>query len=150
MAEILLIDNILAMNLSIPNYQRPYKWQEKNVLELLFDLKAAIDTSNKAGYEDFRYRLGTILLHKTGDRTFDIVDWQQRLLTLSLLKLVLNKSYSNSLLKYNFADPSSTKNLILVIIDGQAWISSRKIIDCPLIKGTGESKAKRSTISFGS
>ena len=111
MAEILPIDNILAMNLTIPNYQRPYKWQEKNVLELLFDLKAAIDTSNKADYEDFRYRLGTILLHKTDGKTFDIVDGQQRLLTLSLLKLVLNKSYSNSLLKHNFADSASKANI---------------------------------------
>ena len=110
MAEILPINDILAKNLSIPDYQRPYKWQDKNARELLSDLTQAIKDQGTDG-ADFRYRLGTILLHKTGNRTFDIVDGQQRLLTLSLLKLVLDGNYSNSLLKHKFTDTASKANI---------------------------------------
>lgn len=37
-AEILKIDDIFKLNLSIPNYQRPYKWTIKNVQQLIDDL----------------------------------------------------------------------------------------------------------------
>ena len=110
MADVLPIDDILAMNLTIPNYQRPYKWQEKNVQELLSDLAQAIKDRETAGV-GFRYQLGTILLHKTDSPTFDIVDGQQRLLTLSLLKLALDESYANSLLKHKFADTASKASI---------------------------------------
>ena len=37
-AEILKIDDIFKLDLSIPNYQRPYKWTIKNVQQLIDDL----------------------------------------------------------------------------------------------------------------
>ena len=37
-AEILKIDDIFKLNLSIPNYQRPFKWTIKNVQQLIDDL----------------------------------------------------------------------------------------------------------------
>ena len=80
------INDILTMKLAIPNYQRPYKWKEKNVRELLYDMLQALDNKKEAR-DSFRYRLGTILLHKIDDESLNIVDGQQRLLTLSLLKL---------------------------------------------------------------
>ena len=44
--EILNVENILNYNLQIPNYQRPYKWTEKNIIELLEDINHAIKESN--------------------------------------------------------------------------------------------------------
>ena len=58
--------------LSIPPYQRPYKWTSKNVNQLITDI---ITFRNKK-----QYRLGTLVLHNG-----EIVDGQQRIITLTLL-----------------------------------------------------------------
>lgn len=65
-------------NLKIPGYQRPYKWTHKNVNQLLGDI---IHNRNKPAY-----RLGTIVLHKDHHGFLNIVDGQQR--TISLLLIV--------------------------------------------------------------
>ena len=71
------------IRLSIPNYQRPYKWSEKNVLQLFEDIVQANDSNRE------RYRMGTLILHKAekddGAPTYEIVDGQQRVITLTLL-----------------------------------------------------------------
>ena len=76
-------ENNSEYNLSIPDYQRIYCWEEKNALKLLNDIK---DFSNK------KYHLGSIILHKKENNQYDIVDGQQRLITLSLLLLHINNS----------------------------------------------------------
>lgn len=58
--------------LSIPTYQRPYKWTPKNVNQLITDLLAFRNAR--------QYRLGTLVLHNN-----EIVDGQQRIVTLALL-----------------------------------------------------------------
>ena len=42
-----------AVTLSIPEYQRPYKWTEKNAIQLLDDIVDAKDANRE------RYRVGT-------------------------------------------------------------------------------------------
>lgn len=59
-------------NFVIPEYQRPYKWGVKNVNQLINDLLHFRDSEE--------YRLGTLVLHEN-----NIVDGQQRIVTLSLL-----------------------------------------------------------------
>ena len=66
--------NLLNLSLKIPDYQRIYCWNEKNVLRLLDDIFNAFD----------EYRLGTLILQRN-EANFDIIDGQQRLVTLSLL-----------------------------------------------------------------
>ena len=70
---------ILRLPLSIPNYQRIYCWEEKNVKCLLDDIFEHINRSNT-----IPYRLGTIIVH-AHDGKYDIIDGQQRLVTLALL-----------------------------------------------------------------
>jgi uncharacterized protein with ParB-like and HNH nuclease domain len=73
-------------NLKIPDYQRPYKWTEKNVKQLLDDIRL-----NK---ESVDYRLGTIVVHQEkGSTDLNIVDGQQRMLTLSLIHLAIKKTF---------------------------------------------------------
>ncbi|QEY26428.1 DUF262 domain-containing protein [Neisseria zalophi] len=62
--------------LSIPSYQRPYKWTEKNIHQLFSDISTHKDKSE--------YRLGTIVFHQNEGRK-DIVDGQQRIITLLLI-----------------------------------------------------------------
>lgn len=72
-------------NITIPDYQRPYKWSEKNVKQLLDDIKLNKDLKD--------YRLGTIVLHNE-DNKLHIVDGQQRMLTLSLIFLAIKQTFS--------------------------------------------------------
>ncbi|MCL2128980.1 MAG: DUF262 domain-containing protein [Treponema sp.] len=110
MAEIISIKTLLEMNLFIPNYQRPYKWSDKNVSDLLGDLDNAISESDK--YKNFKYRIGTIILYKeTGKEKYDIVDGQQRILTLILLRLYLENSFSCELIKTEFSNKTSQFNI---------------------------------------
>lgn len=79
--QICTLGQLLGLPLSIPNYQRIYCWEEQNVKCLLDDLMEHIDNTEKSSVT---YRLGTIILH-SHDSKYDIVDGQQRLITLSLL-----------------------------------------------------------------
>ena len=78
-AEIVSVARLLQMNLSIPRYQRPYKWTRRNVLDLVNDIKTVIEDRNHG-----RYRVGSVILLKNGD-CFDIVDGQQRIITFVLM-----------------------------------------------------------------
>lgn len=70
---------ILRLPLAIPNYQRIYCWEENNVKCLLNDVFEHICANSKTPY-----RLGTIILHSHKGK-YDIIDGQQRLVTLALL-----------------------------------------------------------------
>ena len=71
-------------NLKIPTYQRPYKWSSKNVHQLIDDI---LEFKDKPAY-----RLGTIVYHLDDDNSLNIVDGQQRTLTLLLIALAIESS----------------------------------------------------------
>ena len=104
-AKILKIDDVLELNLRIPDYQRPYKWTIKHVQQLLDDLLTHFRNQEQV------YRIGTVVIHKYNEKDevkLDIVDGQQRLITLSLLlhslgseKNLLNQPLTHSISKNN-------------------------------------------------
>ena len=115
MAETKYIKDLLKMNLCIPNYQRPYKWTHKNISDLLFDIDNAIIGAEK--YQDFRYRIGTIILNniiENNSISYDIVDGQQRIISLVLIQLFLDKNFNCKLLLENFR--IKFLNIILIVI----------------------------------
>ncbi len=83
--DIITVKNLLQIeNLKIPNYQRPYKWTEKNVNQLIDDI---IFHNEKSAY-----RLGTLVIHidkKEKKQVLNIVDGQQRTLTLTLIAFAI-------------------------------------------------------------
>ena len=99
---------IKDVELCVPLYQRPYKWTARNAIQLLDDIIDA-KNSNKE-----RYRVGTLILHKTKEKgQYDIVDGQQRIITFSLLLTALRensigvlkqKIYDNTYNGYNIAN----------------------------------------------
>ena len=109
------VDKLLdKKELNIPDYQRPYKWTRKNVADLLNDISTAIEDNRRPGYENFKYRVGTVIIHKNkGENgvTDDIVDGQQRLITLSLIKRALDPHFTNSLLEHKYGDRDSIGNI---------------------------------------
>ena len=94
MAEIKSVDELLSIKLDIPNYQRPYKWDLKNIDALLSDITNAISDAGR--YVDgFKYRIGTIILHKEPNKdTYHVVDGQQRIISLVLLKRYLDDKFN--------------------------------------------------------
>lgn len=74
----------------VPPYQRPYAWGEEEALELLADLRTAIDQTARLKDAAPPYFLGSIVLVKsTGERAEQIVDGHQRLTTATILLAVL-------------------------------------------------------------
>lgn len=118
-AEIKTLNDVFEQGLKIPSYQRPYKWNIDNVHQLWLDLKKAFEED-----KDKTYRLGTLVVHKsklseteesTQGECHDIVDGQQRLVTLALLLRVLSDDGTQeglkSLLEHKFEEDISKENI---------------------------------------
>lgn len=72
--------------LTIPQYQRPYKWTSKNINQLFADINVHKDKT--------AYRLGTIVFHQDKDsEQKNIVDGQQRTISLLLAARALIQRY---------------------------------------------------------
>ncbi len=87
------LGKLFSKNLAIPGYQRIYCWQDKNVERLLDDIWNL--------EEEQVYHLGSVILQKDEtllgtDKTplLNIIDGQQRLITLSLIFQILNDDRS--------------------------------------------------------
>lgn len=102
--EIKSLKEIISNNsLKIPPYQRPYKWDEKHVTQLLDDIYEHIIIQEKT------YRIGSVILHEVNKNELNIVDGQQRLTTISILLkaldkedcLLLNQKYKHKISKEN-------------------------------------------------
>lgn len=78
-------------NIVIPSYQRPYKWTSKNVNQLIDDI---IYHNEKSAY-----RLGTLVIHNDAEskNTLNIVDGQQRTLTLTLIAYAIIQNCADKL-----------------------------------------------------
>lgn len=103
-----LVKTLLETDLVIPDYQRPYKWQARHVNQLMDDVLVHRRKTC--------YRLGTVVLHVSAqgeNKTLNIVDGQQRLLTLTLLVTILDtrKICKPKLLSRPFSSLTSIKNL---------------------------------------
>lgn len=85
-------DVITNSNLNIPEYQRPYKWTLKNVNQLIEDI---ITHKQKSSY-----RLGTLVIHKeqkNGQTISNIVDGQQRTISLSLIAYAISENFKKEI-----------------------------------------------------
>lgn len=68
-------------DLRIPSYQRPYKWNRKHIRNLFYDLRDAMGKKE--------YQIGSVILHENNGY-LDIVDGQQRLISISLFLHLLD------------------------------------------------------------
>ncbi len=88
--EMISIKEYLKLsNLDIPEFQRPYKWPAKNVIQLIDDINPLKDKKQDS------YLIGTIVIFKDknnkGNEVLQIVDGQQRTITfLLILKAIIN------------------------------------------------------------
>ena len=80
--SVVTVGDLLGQQLRIPHYQRPYTWEPPTAVQLLDDIKDASD-----GDQGRSYVLGAVILHDDGEG-LDVVDGQQRLLTLRMIQLL--------------------------------------------------------------
>lgn len=112
-AEIISVKELLSKpNLRIPLYQRPYKWSLSNVGQLLDDV---LQHQGKSAY-----RLGTVVLHRDEHGHLNLVDGQQRTVTLGLIARALHErpraagtppAFRPDLSRLRFTGPVSRDNL---------------------------------------
>ena len=94
---------------SIDYYQREYKWQTKQVTELMADLAAKFLESYEPGHErpevaDYgHYFMGSVIISDKDGVKF-IIDGQQRLTTLSLLLIFLQHELRDDEQRSQIAD----------------------------------------------
>ncbi|MEO6084650.1 MAG: DUF262 domain-containing protein, partial [Umezawaea sp.] len=69
----------------VPHYQRQYAWEVEQAVQLLQDLREALERD-----QEEPYFLGSLVLVKPESGTrVDVIDGQQRLTTLTILLAVL-------------------------------------------------------------
>jgi uncharacterized protein with ParB-like and HNH nuclease domain len=103
--------------LTIPEYQRPYRWKKRNVIQLLEDISENIQQEKSI------FRLGTLILHKEGEN-LNIVDGQQRLVTLSIILYILGEK-DLLLLQEEFPHIDSKNNIKFNFQQITEWFLSK-------------------------
>lgn len=92
MLEFVSVDELLGPlgpDLRIPDFQRPYSWSPRIAAQLFTDVAEALENR-----PDHSYVMGTvILLRRPHESHFEVVDGQQRIVTLHLLRSLL-RGYS--------------------------------------------------------
>lgn len=116
--EVVKLNKLLEVKLIIPIYQRPYKWTEKNIIQLLEDIFEYIIVKNKD------YRIGNIILHSENE-TNNVVDGQQRLITISLILKILENNFNGLLLNEKFKHTISKNNIVYNYRIINQWITTK-------------------------
>lgn len=85
--------NRVPLKVNIPYYQRPYRWDEKRITNLIADFH-----KNKTENANAEYFVGSVVLVEDTDipNRYDIIDGQQRVTTvflLNYLRFLIQRSY---------------------------------------------------------
>lgn len=87
--ELREINRLIKEKFYIPTYQRGYRWDEKQVTELLEDVYEFMHKGNTQAGEF--YCLQPIVVKKRDDGRYDVIDGQQRLTTFYIIQKCLRK-----------------------------------------------------------
>lgn len=117
---------MICENITIPDYQRPYVWDTERVKILLEDLDEylQIDTEQDKNKPE-KYLLGSLIVYyNDNEDKFEVVDGQQRLVSLALILRVLEKSdfLSNSKFTHNESKSHIKENYEFI----KSWFEARQ------------------------
>ena len=116
------VPNLLGLNLDIPNYQRAYCWGKENIVGLLQDISQWQQRHGK----EMKYRIGTVILKEQPNHFFDVIDGQQRIITLGVLQEELKASNAN--LGIRLGSSNQTKTAQEAIVNAKAIVAEwRKV-----------------------
>lgn len=118
-ASIMTLSEVMDLNLSLPDYQREYCWEDKNIIDLWHNLKNI--------QEGKPFHLGTIILHDFKNK-YDIIDGQQRLITLSIILLALGYKKYLPLLTASYDSTDAQEHIANCKYLVQTFVSKEKNI----------------------
>ena len=118
------VPNLLGLNLVIPDYQRAYCWRKENIVGLLED----VSHWQQRHSNDKKYRIGTIILKEQSNKNYDVIDGQQRIITLGILQSELKKP--DAKLEIRLGSSNQTSTARKAIADAKtivaAWLKSKR------------------------
>ena len=71
----------------IPRFQRDYSWTNEEWEDLWMDLLGTLKSDG-----EMAHYMGYLVLQSADDKTFDVIDGQQRLTTISIIVLAILKN----------------------------------------------------------
>jgi hypothetical protein len=95
---------VIKGQLTLPEYQRPYRWSANQVAELATDLDRHFKDS-----EGHDYYLGSLILHQDGEGFLNIIDGQQRITSMGMLSLLAGVT---PLPKLAYSAPESQQHIL--------------------------------------
>lgn len=125
----------------VPRYQRDYVWKEVNWKELWIDLQFTLANENEIQWSHF---LGAIVLNKSNNESglevYEIIDGQQRLLTIYILMIVIYKNFKiqseneeaniNNYIYNTFLTSLTKESVKKIMIDNELYnIDIKEMID---------------------
>ena len=133
MTELITIAELIGKgSFLIPEYQRGYRWTQDEVEKLLNDIyEFSTDETNSSEY----YCLQPIVVKKTEEGWYRIVDGQQRITTISLILGVISEKLSQNESKITINYKVTDKAL-----DNHYKEEAKKVIDNWISKKEKESK----------
>lgn len=93
-----------GLTYQIPRFQRDYSWTNVEWEDLWMDLLATL----KEGGETAHY-MGYLVLQSSDDKTFDVIDGQQRLTTISIIILAALKNLQRLITAGKDAEPNARR-----------------------------------------
>lgn len=91
--DIFSLFNNINIEISIPDYQRPYVWTKEHINELLIDWNDHFFYETNFNDDAIKYFMGSIMIHNNNG-VYEVIDGQQRLTTLLIMDYVWNKDYA--------------------------------------------------------
>lgn len=101
-SSIMKLEDVMNMALSLPEYQRDFSWDDRNITDLWQNLIRIEDNAP--------FHLGTLIFH-ANNNGYEIIDGQQRLVTLSLILWGLGYQGNIPLLQAKYSSPDAIKNV---------------------------------------
>jgi len=86
-----ITDAFRNLSYVVPPYQREYVWKEKNVSQLLNDIYEEYIDDHQS-----EYFIGSIVVNKRDDGSYEVIDGQQRLTTLFISLCALKRLFKGS------------------------------------------------------
>jgi len=103
------------VELSIPDYQRPYTWTEEHINDLLTDWTDHFFNKHNSLSSNIEYFMGNIMVHNNNG-IYEVIDGQQRLTTLLIMDYVWNNQNSalqKGIFNFNYKSRISEKHIHL-------------------------------------
>lgn len=88
----------------IPRFQRDYSWANDEWEDLWMDLLGTLKEDGESAHY-----MGYLVLQSADDKTFDVIDGQQRLTTISIIVLAILKNIQRLINAGNDAEPNTRR-----------------------------------------